>query len=127
MGLALLAMALNGRPARAGFDYGFLFGVAYLLPLLSWLYEFFGAGFGVWPWLGLVVLELLYFALPRTVRPFPVGAYCVLPAGGRIPGPCRILRSVTGELRGRAHRVWSCGPACCIFVGARVGGSLLSR
>jgi len=61
--IALLAWALRDRSVRAGFGYGFLFGVAYLLPLLAWLYDFLGPEFGVWPWLGLVVLEALFFGL----------------------------------------------------------------
>ena len=61
--IALLAWTVRDRSARAGFGYGFLFGVAYLLPLLGWLYDFLGPEFGVWPWLGLVVLESLFFGL----------------------------------------------------------------
>lgn len=61
--IALLAWTLRDRSARAGFGYGFLFGVAYLLPLLAWLYDFLGPEFGVWPWLGLVVIESLFFGL----------------------------------------------------------------
>jgi apolipoprotein N-acyltransferase len=61
--LAVLALAVCGRSVRVGFGCGFLFGVAYLLPLLRWLYEFLGPDFGAWPWLGLVVLESLFFGL----------------------------------------------------------------
>lgn len=63
LAFTLLALALHGRGIRAGFGYGALFGVAYLLPLLKWLYDFLGADFGVWPWLGLVALESLFFGL----------------------------------------------------------------
>lgn len=61
--LAPLALAVRDRSARAGFGYGFLFGAAYLLPLLAWLYDFLGAEFGVWPWFGLVVTESVFFGL----------------------------------------------------------------
>lgn len=57
------AWALRGTTARAGFGYGFLFGVALLLPLLSWLNAFLGADFGALPWLGLVALEGGFFAV----------------------------------------------------------------
>ncbi|TWE27456.1 apolipoprotein N-acyltransferase [Prauserella muralis] len=59
----LLVLAVYGRLGRRGFGYGVAFGVAYLLPLLRWLYDFLGVAFGVWPWLGLVVLEALFFGL----------------------------------------------------------------
>ena len=36
IGLALLGLALYRRRARAGFGYGFLFGLGYLVPLLHW-------------------------------------------------------------------------------------------
>ena len=45
--LALLVVVLCGRSARAGFGYGLLFGVAYLLPLLAWLYDFLGPELGL--------------------------------------------------------------------------------
>jgi len=61
--LALLVVVLCGRSARAGFGYGLLFGVAYLLPLLAWLYDFLGPELGVWPWLGLVAVESVFFGL----------------------------------------------------------------
>lgn len=59
----LLVLAVYGRLGRRGFGYGVAFGVAYLLPLLRWLYDFIGVAFGVWPWFGLVVLEALFFGL----------------------------------------------------------------
>ncbi|HEY1573911.1 MAG TPA: apolipoprotein N-acyltransferase [Pseudonocardiaceae bacterium] len=39
---ALLGLAVWGRRARAGFGYGFLFGLAFLLPLLHWTSLFVG-------------------------------------------------------------------------------------
>ncbi|WP_017975735.1 apolipoprotein N-acyltransferase [Actinopolyspora halophila] len=63
LGVALLAAALHHRRTRGGFGYGFLFGLAYLLPLLSWLYDTVGEEFGVWPWFGVVTIEALFFGL----------------------------------------------------------------
>ncbi|GAB3671732.1 apolipoprotein N-acyltransferase [Saccharopolyspora tripterygii] len=64
------ASVLHGRRARAGFGYGFLFGLAFLLPLLAWVYAFLGTGFGPWPWLGLVALESLFFAAAGAASSF---------------------------------------------------------
>lgn len=63
LGIAFFAAALHGRRARAGFGYGFLFGMAYLLPVLKWLNDFLGAGFGPWPWLLLTAVEAFFVAL----------------------------------------------------------------
>ncbi|WP_075850065.1 MULTISPECIES: apolipoprotein N-acyltransferase [Pseudonocardiaceae] len=63
LGVALFALALHHRRARGGFGYGFLFGLAYLLPLLSWLYDTVGEEFGVWPWFGVVTIEAVFFGL----------------------------------------------------------------
>lgn len=61
--LAVFAAAVRGRSGKAGFGYGFLFGGAYLLPLLGWLDDFLGAEFGIWPWAGLTVLEAVFFGV----------------------------------------------------------------
>ncbi|WP_343577249.1 apolipoprotein N-acyltransferase [Mycobacterium sp.] len=60
---AVAAFALLGwvliRPATTlagGLGYGFLFGLAFYLPLLTWTGDFVG----VWPWLALAVLCALY-------------------------------------------------------------------
>ncbi|WP_168200816.1 apolipoprotein N-acyltransferase [Allokutzneria sp. NRRL B-24872] len=63
---ALLAAVLWGRRARAGFGYGLLFGLAYLLPLLFWLEHFLGSAFGPWPWLTLSLIEALLIAVAAT-------------------------------------------------------------
>ncbi len=56
---ALLWAVLYGRPARAGFGYGFAFGLGLFVPLLSWVGEFVG-----WlPWLALATVEALVLAL----------------------------------------------------------------
>lgn len=57
--LALLGLVVHGRRARAGFGYGFLFGMGFLLPLLSWVSSLVGPV----PWVGLVVLESLFVGL----------------------------------------------------------------
>lgn len=61
--LAVFAAVVRGRSGKAGFGYGFLFGAAYLLPLLGWLDDFLGAEFGIWPWAGLTVLEAVFFGV----------------------------------------------------------------
>jgi apolipoprotein N-acyltransferase len=60
---AVFAAVVRGRSGKAGFGYGFLFGVAYLLPLLGWLDDFLGAEFGIWPWVGLTALEAVFFGV----------------------------------------------------------------
>jgi apolipoprotein N-acyltransferase len=55
---ALLGAALRGRRARAGLGYGCLFGLAFLLPLLSWTGVFVG-----WPWLFLPAAETVFVAV----------------------------------------------------------------
>jgi apolipoprotein N-acyltransferase len=57
--LGLLGVVVYGRRARAGFGYGFLFGMAFLLPLLTWI----AALVGPVPWVALVVLESLFVGL----------------------------------------------------------------
>jgi apolipoprotein N-acyltransferase len=63
LAVAPLAVVVRGRRARAGFGYGLLFGLAYLLPLLGWLLDFLGAQFGPWPWLGVAAVEAVFFGL----------------------------------------------------------------
>ncbi|MFE6615920.1 apolipoprotein N-acyltransferase [Amycolatopsis sp. NPDC057786] len=60
---AVLGLALHGRRFRQGAGRGFLFGLAFFVPQLSWLQDFLGADFGPWPWLALSVTMALYFAL----------------------------------------------------------------
>ena len=89
---ALLGLAVYGRRARAGFGYGFLFGMGFLLPLLTWI----GALVGPVPWVALVVLESLFvglagagMALVSRLPAAPVWAAAVWSAGeslrGRVP------------------------------------------
>lgn len=71
-----LALALRGRRVRAGFGLGFVFGLAFFVPLLGWLHGFLVEQFGPWPWLGLSAVMALYLAL--------AGALITLVA--RLPG-----------------------------------------
>jgi apolipoprotein N-acyltransferase len=56
---AVLWAVLHGRSARAGFGYGFAFGLGFFVPLLSWVGEFVGP----LPWLVLAGVEALVVAL----------------------------------------------------------------
>lgn len=56
IGFALFGAVLWGRRARAGFGYGLLFGLGFLLPLLVWTGEFVGPV----PWLLLAAFEALF-------------------------------------------------------------------
>jgi apolipoprotein N-acyltransferase len=56
---AVLGALVYGRRARAGFGYGFLFGVGFLLPLLTWI----GSLVGPVPWVALVLGESLFVGL----------------------------------------------------------------
>lgn len=55
----VLWAVLHGRSARAGFGYGFAFGLGFFVPLLSWAGEFVGP----LPWLALATVEALVLAL----------------------------------------------------------------
>ncbi|MGH3774463.1 MAG: apolipoprotein N-acyltransferase [Pseudonocardiaceae bacterium] len=56
---ALLWAVLRGRTVRAGFGYGFAFGLGFFVPLLSWVGEFVGP----LPWLALAIVEAVVLAL----------------------------------------------------------------
>jgi apolipoprotein N-acyltransferase len=56
---ALWWLVLPARSARAGFGYGFVFGLGFFVPLLPWVGEFVGP----LPWLALATVEALVFAL----------------------------------------------------------------
>jgi apolipoprotein N-acyltransferase len=90
--LGMLGVAVHGRRARAGFGFGFLFGMGFLLPLLEWI----GTLVGPLPWVALVVLESLFvglagagMALVSRLPAAPVWAAAVWSAGeslrGRVP------------------------------------------
>jgi apolipoprotein N-acyltransferase len=57
-GPALLAVALQGRSLRASFCIGLIFGIAFFLPLLSWVYNV--AWFA---WVALAVASALIFGV----------------------------------------------------------------
>ncbi|WP_424186458.1 apolipoprotein N-acyltransferase [Actinokineospora sp. G85] len=56
VGLAVLAVVLHGRRARAGFGYGTLFGLGLMTPALAWTGEFVGPV----AWLPLSLLQALF-------------------------------------------------------------------
>ncbi|MGH3669067.1 MAG: apolipoprotein N-acyltransferase [Pseudonocardiaceae bacterium] len=59
LAFAVLWVVLHGLRARAGFGYGFTFGLGYFLPLLTWA----GAFVGAVPWLALATVEALVLAV----------------------------------------------------------------
>ncbi len=71
------ALVVHGRRFRGAFGYGFVFGVAFFLPLLTWLLDFLGPGFGPWPWLGLAMALAVYLgfggAFATVVWNLPLG------------------------------------------------------
>ncbi|GAA2252180.1 apolipoprotein N-acyltransferase [Streptomyces amakusaensis] len=56
---ALLAWSLHGRRPRSAFGLGYLAGLGFLLPLLSWT----GEDVGPVPWIALAAVEALFIAL----------------------------------------------------------------
>ena len=81
--VAMLAVAVDGRRARTGFWLGYLYGAAFLLPLVHWT----GIYVGPVPWLILGLFFALFFGLLGAVstglarlplRPFWVGSAWVL-------------------------------------------------
>jgi apolipoprotein N-acyltransferase len=63
LAFAGFAATVLRQRARAGFGYGLLFGLAYMLPLLGWLLDFLGPQFGPFPWLGVGLVEALFTGL----------------------------------------------------------------
>ncbi|MFJ8822654.1 apolipoprotein N-acyltransferase [Streptomyces sp. NPDC102467] len=59
LSFGLFGVAVYGRRLRAGFGLGLVFGLAYLVPLLSWT----GVDVGPLPWLALAVAEALVLSL----------------------------------------------------------------
>ena len=64
LGIALLTLVLTGAGGaaprlRAGFGYGYLAGLGFLVPLLPWIGVFVGA----LPWLALAAVESLFIGL----------------------------------------------------------------
>ncbi|MET3982933.1 apolipoprotein N-acyltransferase [Streptomyces sp. PvR034] len=89
---ALLGWCLSVRRARAGFGFGLLAGLGFMLPLLVWT----GEEVGPVPWLALAVLEALFVGLTglgitlvRRLPGWPLWAAAVWVAGeavrARIP------------------------------------------
>ncbi|MHA6794657.1 apolipoprotein N-acyltransferase [Pseudonocardia bannensis] len=59
LAFALLGTVLRGARARAGLGYGVLFGLGFLVPLLSWT----GGYVGPLPWLVLAAFEALFLGV----------------------------------------------------------------
>ncbi|MGY1633236.1 apolipoprotein N-acyltransferase [Geodermatophilus sp. SYSU D01186] len=59
LGPAALALAVRGQRARGGAWLGLVFGLAFLVPLLSWS----GIYVGAFPWLALATWEAVHLAL----------------------------------------------------------------
>ncbi len=59
LAFALLGWVLHGRRLRAGLGLGYLAGLGFLLPLLSWT----GEEVGPFPWLALAAVEALFIAV----------------------------------------------------------------
>ena len=58
-GIAVLFVVLRGRGLRAGFGYGYLAGLGFLVPLLPWI----GVYVGPLPWLALAAAEAVAVGL----------------------------------------------------------------
>src|SRR4051794_13554986 len=63
--VALLSLAVDGRRPRTGAWLGYLYGAAFMVPLLSWT----GIYVGPVPWLILALFEAVYFALLGALLP----------------------------------------------------------
>jgi apolipoprotein N-acyltransferase len=63
LAFTVLALVLHRRGFRGGFGYGYIFGAAFFVPLLTWLQAFLGPDFGPLPWLGLSAVLALYLGL----------------------------------------------------------------
>ena len=86
--VAMLSVAVDGRRLRTGFWLGYLYGAAFMLPLVHWTSIYVGAV----PWLILCLFFALFFAVLGAVltglarlpmRAFWVGAAWVLQEGLR--------------------------------------------
>ncbi len=63
--VAALSVAVDGRRARTGAWLGYIYGAAFLVPLLSWT----GIYVGPWPWLILALAFAGFFAVLGAVLP----------------------------------------------------------
>ena len=77
VGIALLGIAVYRRRARAGFGYGFLFGMGYLIPLLHWTGIYVGL-IAWWPLsafeAAIIGLGAAAIAVVTSVRGWPLWA-----------------------------------------------------
>jgi apolipoprotein N-acyltransferase len=84
--VALLSCAVRGRRARTGAWLGYLYGLAFLLPLLHWTGIYVGAA----PWLILCVAFAAFYALLGAVLPI----LDRLPAGPLWVGAAWVLQEL---------------------------------
>ena len=99
---ALLAWVLTRESTTlaGGFGYGFLFGLAFYLPLLPWISGLVGA----LPWIALSAMEALFPGVVRRCRRSPCGGCPAGRCGSRGCGrprngssrPCRSADSLGG-------------------------------
>jgi apolipoprotein N-acyltransferase len=84
--VALLSLAVRGRRARTGAWLGYLYGTAFLLPLLHWTGIYVGAA----PWLILCLAFAAFYALLGAVLPI----LDRLPAGPAWVGAAWVLQEL---------------------------------
>ncbi|MFI6094474.1 apolipoprotein N-acyltransferase [Lentzea sp. NPDC051213] len=89
LGFALLAAVIHERRARAGFGYGLLFGLGFMVPLLRWTGEFVG----LVAWLPLALACALMISIGTTAMAFisrvpgwPLWAACLWVADEALRG-----------------------------------------
>ncbi|WP_434445261.1 apolipoprotein N-acyltransferase [Lentzea sp. E54] len=89
VGFALLAYVIYGKRARAGFGYGLLFGLGFMVPLLRWTGEFVG----LIAWLPLALACALMISIGTTamaavsrVPGWPLWAACLWVADEALRG-----------------------------------------
>src|SRR5687768_757525 len=109
VGFALLAYVIHERRARAGFGYGVLFGLGFMVPLLRWTGEFVG----LIAWLPLALACALMISISTAAMAFasrvpgwPLWAACLWVADEALRGvfPFR-SEEHTSELQSRLHLV----------------------
>lgn len=121
---ALFAGVIRGRRARAGFGYGFLFAVAFLMPSLYWLQNFLGEGFGPTPWIGLSVASAVLIAVPAagmalvsTLRGGPVWMAAVYAGGNDLLRPSVDIDALMDDYDKAIGRLVESGATVVVFTG----------
>lgn len=141
---AVFATTIYRRRARAGFGYGFVFGLAFILPELYWLQAFLGADFGSAPWVALSAFIALMIAIPAagmalvsTLPGGPVWMAMLFVAGeavrGRFPfGGFPWARTGFGQPEGLYLPIASVGGApllgfAVVLTGCAVAAAVIQR